>query len=160
MKAIFPGSFNPFTKGHLDILSRALQMFEHVVVAIGYNEKKGQSEESAANLQHLKGLLANCSRVSVIRYSDLTVDAARRHGAGVIVRGFRNSIDAEYERQLAATNYRISDGKIDTVLIASRPEYEIISSSMVRELSHFGHPTGEYLPTEEECFMACEAVAI
>ncbi len=154
-KAIFPGSFNPFTIGHLDILERALRVFDEVVLAVGFNERKATREKMQAAVDNLQRLFEKCGRVSVISYDGLTIDAAAKIGAGTIVRGFRNSADAEFERSLAATNLMISEGKIDTWLIPSRPELECISSSMVRELSHFGHPVGRFIPTEKDCLEAC-----
>lgn len=155
-KAIFPGSFNPFTIGHLDILKRALSVFDEVVLAVGFNERKGCREQMEESVETLRSLFEGCRRVSVAVYGGLTVDAAREAGAKVIIRGFRNSADAEFERSLAATNLLISGGEIDTWLIPSLPELECISSSMVRELSHFGHPVDEFLPTAEECREACK----
>ncbi|MDE5653305.1 MAG: pantetheine-phosphate adenylyltransferase [Muribaculaceae bacterium] len=165
MKAFFPGSFNPFTIGHLDILARALAAFGNVVVAIGYNENKKDASIDA-NAAMLRRLLEGCPGVTVMTYSGLTVDAARREGAGVIVRGFRNAIDAEYERQLADTNRMISRDEsrspveIETWLIPARPELGCVSSSMVRELSHNGHPIDRYLPGIALCRRLCaEAIA-
>lgn len=155
MTAFFPGSFNPFTTGHLDILARSLRVFDRVILGVGYNVKK--SDPKAAESQaltiaaHLRRLFDGIDRVGITVYSDLTVDAAMREGSSVIIRGYRNSIDAEYERQLAATNFLISKGKIDTWLIAARPEFECVSSSMVRELKHFGRDTAGFLPTHQDC---------
>lgn len=169
MKAIFPGSFNPFTIGHLDILSRALRAFDEVVLAIGYNEHKGNGAEMIENADHLRNLFKDCPNVSVELYSGLTVAAAARFGAGVIVRGIRNAADSEYELQLAHTNREISPlvvcgndndspdshPEIDTWLIPCRAELSYISSSMVRELIHNGFPVDRFIPTPGECLDAC-----
>ncbi|MDE6271997.1 MAG: pantetheine-phosphate adenylyltransferase [Muribaculaceae bacterium] len=153
--AFFPGSFNPFTTGHLDILSRALRVFDRVILGVGYNVNKIDPEVAKSGAmraaENLRSLFDGIDRVGVTTYSDLTVEAARREEAGVIIRGFRNSIDAEYERQLAATNLLISDGGIDTWLIAARPEFECVSSSMVRELQHFNKDASQFLPTHQDC---------
>lgn len=154
MKGFFAGSFNPFTKGHLDILSRGLRICpEGVVVGMGYNENKCSRDEAFASAEALSNLLAGIPGVEVAAYSGLTVDAARRHGAELLIRGFRNAIDAEYERSLADTNRMIAG--IDTILLAASPELAPLSSSMVRELAHNGYDVGRYLPTREECREAC-----
>lgn len=146
--AIFPGSFNPFTIGHLDILARGLRIFDKVYLAVGYNESKGGHETGASIACNLRELLAGCPRVEVTCYSGLTVDEARRLGACVILRGVRNAADVEYERSLADINWRIAG--IDTVILPCRPELGMVSSSMVRELMHFGYDVSEFLPTEED----------
>lgn len=153
MKAIFPGSFNPFTVGHLDILARGLRMFpEGVTVAIGYNIGK-DPDGIDRRVEELKNLLGGCRGVSVIAYSDLTVNAARREGAVAILRGYRNAADAEYERTLAETNLMI--GGIDTALLATRGELSAVSSSMVRELESFGVDVSRFIPTPEQCRQKC-----
>lgn len=170
MKAIFPGSFNPFTIGHLDIVARALKVVDEVVVAIGINLKKQDSEDADRNLSHIRELFADCPRVSVIAYSGLTVDVARKYGARLIIRGFRNGTDAEYERNLAVTNLMItspendpdmfasgdpSDSEIDTWIIPARPHLEVISSSIVNELKRFGRDISQFLPSPADCLKAC-----
>lgn len=137
------------------MVARALRLFDKVIIGIGFNEKKGNRAEAEAIASQLHRLFIDVPRVSVIPYSDLTIEAALRCDAGVIIRGYRNAIDAEYERQLAATNLMISKGEVETCLLAARPELECISSSMVRELSHFGHDVSSYLPTPEQCTRAC-----
>lgn len=146
--AIFPGSFNPFTIGHLDILARGLRIFDKVYVSIGYNESKGECEDGESAASRLRHLLAGCPRVEVSCYSGLTVDEARRVGASVILRGVRNAADMEYERSLADVNWRIAG--IDTMILPCRPELGMVSSSMVRELMHFGYDVSEFMPTEED----------
>lgn len=164
MTAFFPGSFNPFTIGHLDILARALRIFDHVILGVGYNEHKSSSE-GYNNIEHLKSLFEDCPNVTVMTYSGLTIDAVRKSGAGVIIRGFRNATDAEYERLLADTNRMISGNDltnpdmkdlsshepIDTWLIPALPHLACISSSMVRELQHNNYDTSRFIPTKEEC---------
>lgn len=156
MKAIFPGSFNPFTIGHLDILARALPAFEEVIIAIGLNIDKQLSASAQANADYLSSLFIGCPKIKVVCYSRLTIDLAMELGASVIIRGFRNAADADYERSLAATNLMLSKGKIDTWLIPSRPELECISSSMVRELRRFGHDVSPYLPNHRQCLEALQ----
>lgn len=157
MKALFPGSFNPFTIGHLDILCRGLEIFDKVILAVGYNDKKQADMASAAD--NLRDLFADVDNVEIALYSGLTVDAAKNLGAKVMLRGFRNSIDAEYEKNLADANRLISG--IDTILLPTRPELACISSSMVRELIFHGYDVSPYLPSRDECRKKCfEALSI
>lgn len=154
MKAFFAGSFNPFTIGHLDILARGLKICSGgVVVGIGYN--CGKEEHACASEKKLRSLLEGLPGVEVTLYSGLTADAAREAGAGVLLRGFRNAIDAEYERQLADANRMIAG--VDTILLPARPDLASVSSSLVRELEHFGHDVTELLPSREQCLKACLA---
>ena len=97
-KAVFPGSFDPFTVGHKDIADRALRMFDHVVIGIGYNIHKASADSIAERAARIAALYADEPRISVEAYTGLTVDFARRHGAAFIVRGLREVKDFEYER--------------------------------------------------------------
>lgn len=144
-KAVFPGSFDPFTVGHKDIADRALRMFDHVVIGIGYNIHKASADSIAERAARIAALYADEPRISVEAYTGLTVDFARRHGAEFIVRGLREVKDFEYERNLADTNAAISD--IETVFLTARPELGFISSSMVRELAANGYDASRFLPT-------------
>lgn len=141
---IFPGSFNPFTIGHADIVERALRLFDRVVVAIGYNEQKGNKADVEERLNTIRSLYAQESRVEVISYSGLTVDAARQCGATAILRSVRSIKDYEYELQMADVNRQLTG--IDTVVLFARPELASISSSVVRELQHFGQDITRFLP--------------
>lgn len=141
---LFPGSFNPFTKGHADIVERSLKLFDNVVVAIGYNVSKGD-DGIAERREAIARLYAQEPRVTVETYSDLTVDMARRHGATAIVKGVRSVKDFEYEREQAELNSLIGNG-IETILFPARSDLAAISSSAVRELQHFGHDVTPFLP--------------
>ena len=143
--AIFPGSFDPFTKGHQALVEEALRLFDKVVIAIGENVNK----RSLLSLEERKRLIANLYAgndcVECISYSSLTGDAARKVGATAIIRGVRNTIDFEYERTLAQTNRRLYPD-ITTVLLFTPAEYADISSSTVRELLAFGREVEWLLP--------------
>ena len=143
-KVIFPGSFDPFTKGHADLVARALQIFDQVVVAIGYNEHKPGWIPVQERVDALKGLYANEPRVTVESYSCLTIDFAKQCGATAILRGIRTVADYEYEMQLADVNKQLSG--IETLLLFANPQYSSLSSSMVRELAHFGKDVQSFLP--------------
>ena len=143
--AIFPGSFDPFTKGHQALVEEALRLFDKVVIAIGENVNK----RSLLSLEERKRLIANLYAgndcVECISYSSLTGDVAREVGATAIIRGVRNTIDFEYERTLAQTNRRLYPD-ITTVLLFTPAEYADISSSTVRELLAFGREVEWLLP--------------
>lgn len=148
MKAFFPGSFNPFTAGHLDILIRARKIFPEICIGIGFNEHKDSSRDMEAILKQLEKLFIGIPGISVTLYSGLTASAARKAGANFIIRGFRNAMDAEYERNLAETNRELFG--IDTLLFAASPALSLVSSSMVRELSHNGYDVAKFVPSEKE----------
>lgn len=136
--AFFPGSFNPFTEGHADIVDRGLRLFDSVVVGIGRNISKPDSEADAMDrLKTIEQRYAAEPRVKVVIYADLSVEAARRHDCAFMLRGARSCADFEYERNIADAN-RLLDPDIDTVILMSRPELSCISSSLLRELARYG----------------------
>lgn len=143
--ALFPGSFNPFTRGHQSIVERAEPLFDRIIIAVGYNiNKPGSREKAAERAEQLKQLYANNPKVSVIAYSVLTVRCAQRVGATVILRGVRDLKDFEYERNIADVNRKLTG--IETLFLPSLPEMSYISSSVVRELESFGEDVSEFLP--------------
>lgn len=141
---IFAGSFDPFTIGHADIVRRTLPLFDRIVIGVGFNERKKYMQSAAARVEKIARLYACEPKVEVKEYSDLTVDFAKREGARFIIKGVRSVKDFEYEREQAEINRRI--GGVETVLIYAAPELSSISSSMVRELIHFGKDVTEFLP--------------
>ena len=143
-KAVFPGSFDPFTIGHKDIADRALRMFDHLIIGIGYNINKPGYGSVEERVLKIKSIYSDESRVSVEAYTGLTVDFAKKHSARFIVRGLREVKDFEYERNLADTNSSISD--VETVFLTARPELGFISSSMVRELMANGYDISRFIP--------------
>ena len=143
--ALFAGSFNPFTRGHQDVVERGLAIFDRVVVAIGVNPLKPATDAvSAANLAAVSELYRDDDRVDVTTFDCLAVDFARRVGADVLLRGVRSVADFEYERQMADVNRRLAG--IDTVVLFTDPRYGSISSSMVRELQGYGVDVSPFLP--------------
>ena len=130
MKALITGSFDPFTIGHDDIVQRTLAIFDQVIVGVGVNERKTYRQDTQQRIEAIQRLYADEPRLEVKAYSDLTVDFARREGAGVIVKGVRSLKDYEYEREQADINRRISG--IDTLLLFADPALSSVSSSMVR----------------------------
>ncbi len=143
-KVVFPGSFDPFTRGHQSIVNRVLPLVDEVVIAIGVNEGKHQEFPLDERVASIKRLYANEPRVSVVTYRGLTMDLCREQGAQCIVRGIRSVQDFEYERNLADCNRKLSG--IETILLFSEPEYAMISSSAVRELLHYGKDITDFMP--------------
>lgn len=144
MTAIFTGSFDPFTIGHYDIVRRALPLFSRIVIGVGVNERKQYMQSAEQRCATIARIYADEPKIEVKSYSDLTVDFARREGAIYIIKGVRSVKDFEYEREQADINRQLSG--IDTLLLYSDPRYSSISSSMVRELIHFGQDVSRYLP--------------
>lgn len=140
---MFAGTFNPFTIGHARLVERALGFADKVIVAFGYNENKANAaiEES---LNRVRRLYSGREDVEVTTYSGLTADYARECGADFLLRGVRNAIDFEYERNLADANLKVLG--MDTVILVAEPEYSYISSSMLRELEHNGRDISGFLP--------------
>lgn len=144
MRGLFPGSFDPFTLGHADIVRRALNLFDEVVIAVGYNENKAGWMPVEERVSTIRRLYAEEPRVTVESYMGLTVDFAKKHGITAIIRGVRTTADFEYEMQLADVNRQLTG--IETILLLASPQYASISSSIVRELVHFHHDISAFLP--------------
>ena len=142
--ALFPGSFDPYTKGHHDILSRALPLFDKIVIAIGYNINKTYTFPIEERIKRIRDTYKDYPNIEVVSYNGLTADLAHQYDAQYIIRGVRNTTDFEYERTIADANKEI--GGIETILLYTRPEYSHISSSLVRELYHHGADITTYLP--------------
>ena len=142
--ALFPGSFDPFTRGHESIVRRALPLFDKFIIAIGINADKHAFLTMEQRKALIEGVFKDDDRVEVITYSGLTVDVAREAGAGFIVRGVRLIQDFESEKHLAEVNRDLTG--IETILLYTLPEYSHISSSIVRELHRYGQDVSRYLP--------------
>lgn len=136
--ALFPGSFDPFTAGHLNILKRALTMFDAVVVAVGVNQDKRGFYTNEQRMDIIRQATNGLDGVQIIEYDGLTVDVCRNLGISHIVRGVRNMFDFEQERAIADANRRLAP-EIETVIIPTAQEFAHISSSAVRDIiSHKG----------------------
>ena len=144
MTGIFTGSFDPYTIGHDDILRRALPLFDHIVIGIGVNERKSYMQSAEERMKTIKAIYADEPKVEVKTYNDLTIDFAHRENASYIIKGVRSVKDFEYERDQADINRQLSG--IETLLLYADPRYSAVSSSMVRELIHFGQDVSRFLP--------------
>ena len=143
MKLFFPGSFDPFTIGHADLVERALKLGAEVVIAIGVNEDKRPMFSARQRLEAIRAFYKGNPQVSVIEYNGLTVDAVRENGCDAILRGIRSVTDYDKERNLADINRSI-DG-VETVILVSSAAMQHVSSSLVRELISFGRPVNEFV---------------
>lgn len=142
---IFPGSFDPFTRGHEAIVKEALHLFDRVVIAIGYNPAKRGFLLVEARKELIESVFKSEHRVEVTTYTTLTGDEAKRVGAQTMIRSLRNGTDFEYERTLERAN-RYVYPELRTILLLAPADVEHISSSLVRELHAFGHNTQGLLP--------------
>lgn len=143
-KAVFPGSFDPFTIGHANLVERGLKLFDEIIIAVGYNGSKSGWLSPEERVRALKEFYKDMPRVRVEGYSGLTVDFAQSQGAGFILRGVRSVKDYEYELGIADINSRLAD--VETIVLLADPLVSAISSSVVRELHHFGRDISEWLP--------------
>ena len=142
--AIFPGSFDPFTRGHESIVRRALPLFDKFYIAIGVSADKNPFMSAEQRKSWIEEIFKDDPRVEVITYSNLTVEVADEVGAQFIVRGVRLIQDFENEKHRAEVNRDLSG--IETILLYTLPEYSHISSSIVRELYRYGQDVSKYLP--------------
>lgn len=143
--ALFPGSFDPFTAGHLNILKRALTMFDNVVIAVGINQDKRGFFQMEKRLDIIRQATAGIKGVRIIQYDNLTIDTCRAMGIKHIVRGVRNMIDFETERSIADANRRLAPD-IETIIIPTAQEYAHISSSAVRDILKHGGDYSAFIP--------------
>ena len=140
--ALFPGSFDPFTLGHQAIVEEGLKIFDRIVIGIGANSEKNGLLTPANRKRLIDALYADDDRVMAAVYTELTGEFCRRIGAGFLLRGMRNTVDYEYERNMMAVNQMLFP-EITTVLLFTPPRYVAVSSSIIRELIAFGgDPTG------------------
>lgn len=145
MKAIFPGTFDPFTVGHESVVRRALTFVDELVIGIGVNDNKRSHYDVERRLQTIRSYYRNEPRVQVEAYTDLTIDFARRVGANLIIRGIRTVKDFEYEETIADINRKLTG--IETILLFTEPELTAVSSTIVRELLKYGKDVSQFLPT-------------
>jgi pantetheine-phosphate adenylyltransferase len=145
--ALFPGSFDPITKGHKSIVERALPMFDKIVVAVGTNTAKNSVFPLEKRIEWIEKTFAQYDNVEVVTFNSLTVDFCREIGAKYILRGLRNSTDFQYERNIARINQEL-DSEIETIFLMTKPDDAAISSSLVREILSFGRDVSQFIPEE------------
>lgn len=143
--AVFPGSFDPITRGHESILRRALPLFDKIIVAVGVNSDKNDYFPVEKRLQWLNETFADLPEVSVESYEGLTVDFCTKKNAAYIVRGLRTSADFEFERSVAQVNLKLVPD-IETVFLLALPDYVMVTSSIVREVHKHGGNIEQFIP--------------
>ena len=143
-KAIFPGSFDPFTIGHYSVVKRGLELFDHITIGVGSNCSKKSFFTLEKRLDIIRQVFHDEPRVSVKAYDSLTIDFAKKEEADFILRGVRSANDFEYEKSIADINKRLSS--IETVLLFTEPQHSAVSSTIVRDLLNYGKDVAAFLP--------------
>ncbi len=145
-RAIYPGSFDPVTLGHLDIIKRASRIFDEVIVGVLNNPQKSPLFSVEERVKILEEVTADLPNIKVESFSGMMADYARKNKVQVSIRGLRGISDFEYENQTAQYNSRLSDGELETVFLVTSPEYSYISSSGVKEVASFKGDISPYVP--------------
>ena len=143
--ALFPGTFDPFTLGHLDVLQRSLSIFDQVEVTVAVNEAKNPLMDVEQRCELILASVSDLERVSVAAFEGLLVDHARATGATALVRGLRQVGDLEYERRMAFANREMFN-ELETVFFMPKEEYALISGSLVREIHRWGGDVSRFVP--------------
>lgn len=143
--AVFPGSFDPFTVGHEDLVRRAVPLFDKIVVAIGINSQKQYLHSLEERLVMLETVFQDEDKVEIGSFEKLTADYCQRIGARYLLRGLRNASDFDYEKTISQLNFIVGDG-LETLFLISKPEYSHISSTIVREIIKGGGDARPFLP--------------
>jgi pantetheine-phosphate adenylyltransferase len=144
VRAVFPGSFDPITNGHLDVIRRSIRIFDELIVAVGHSPAKDYLFTASERLEMIRELVADLPGVVVEQFTGLTVEYVKSKNAQVIVRGLRNLTDVQYEFQLALTNRSVSG--IETVFIMTAEQYGFTSSSLIREIGRYGGDVSSLIP--------------
>lgn len=145
--AVFPGSFDPITVGHVDLVRRAAPLFDKIIVAVGINTQKKYLFDLEKRLEWLEAVFANDENVEVDSYTGLTAHFCQKRNAKYLLRGLRNSSDFEYEKTISQLNNIVGDG-IETMFLISQPAYSHISSTIVREIIIGKGDASAFLPPE------------
>ena len=144
-KAMYPGSFDPITNGHLDIIKRASKIYDEVIVAIMENVAKKATFSAIERRSLIESCIKDMPNVRVIIGEGLTIKLAKKEGCSIIIRGIRAVADYEYELSLATTNMKLDD-EIETVFLVARPEFSFMSSSIAKEIAHYDGDISGLIP--------------
>ena len=143
--ALFPGSFDPFTNGHYDIVVRGLEVFDEIIIAIGHNSQKVRYFDVDLVISKIEEIFSENSNVSVLKYDELTASLAKTKQANFLLRGLRNTTDFEYENSISQVNRNLNK-TLESVFLITSPKYAPISSSIIREVHKYGGEVDQYLP--------------
>ncbi len=146
-KGVFPGSFDPFTKGHECVVNKAAELFDEIIIGVGINTSKNYLFDIDNRIKHIASLFENNPKISVQKYQGLTVDFCKSINAKYIVRGLRDSKDFGYERSIAQMNLEISE--VESVFFMTVPEYAAINSTIVREIHKSGGKIDKFVTNVE-----------
>ncbi|TVR50888.1 MAG: pantetheine-phosphate adenylyltransferase [Puniceicoccaceae bacterium] len=142
---IYPGTFDPLTYGHLDVLRRVARLFDRVVLAVANNRRKGPLFDAGERLRLVQENLGGFANVEAVRFDGLLVDFARRHQAAAIVRGLRALTDFEYEFQMALMNRHL-EGGIETIFVMTKDTFSYTSSTMIKQIASLGGEISDFVP--------------
>ena len=145
MRVMYPGTFDPVTFGHIDIIQRAAKLFPQVLIAVAENPKKNTLFSLSERVQMLQQVVADIPQVTVLAFSNLTVDCAKQHQAGAIIRGLRAVSDFDFEFQLAGSNHMLNS-EIETIFLPTAAKEACISSSLVREIAALHGDVSAFVP--------------
>lgn len=145
VSALYPGSFDPVTRGHLDLVERALPLFDHLTVAVALNSSKTPTFSAEERVEMLREVLPKDPRLAVTAFGGLVVDFCRAQGIGAVLRGVRTVSDFEYEYLMALTNRHLAPG-IETVFVMPSVQFSYVSSSLIREIVRHGGDVSSFLP--------------
>ncbi len=143
--ALFPGSFDPVTKAHVDILKRSISLFDKVIIGVGVNSTKPSLLDATTREKMLKAVFADEPKIEVTTYEGLTVDFCRKVGASYMIRGIRTVSDFEYEKAIAQMNHAL-EPSIESIFILSKPGYSSISSTIVRDILRYKGDVSKFVP--------------
>ncbi len=147
--AVFPGSFDPITKGHESIIKRAIPLFDSIIIGVGENPEKKYYFPVKQRMDWIKKIFTKYPNISIVRYKGLTTDFCKKNNIKYILRGLRTSADFEFERSIGQINKRLYPD-IETVFLLSMPEYNALNSSIVRDIIKNGGSVKQFVPKEVE----------
>jgi pantetheine-phosphate adenylyltransferase len=144
--ALFPGSFDPFTRGHEDIVLRGLKLFDEIIIGIGYNSKKSSRYFDIDFMkERISSAFIQYPNIKVVTFSELTAEFARKNGANYLLRGLRNTTDFEYENSIAQVNRHLNV-ELESVFLITSPQFASINSTIIREVHKYNGDVSEFLP--------------
>lgn len=143
--ALFPGSFDPFTMGHYDIVIRGMKLFDKIIIAIGKNSQKDRYFSLELMEEKIKECFREYNSIEITTYEELTAGLARKYNANYLLRGLRNTTDFEYENSIAQVNKHINSD-LESIFLITSPPFASISSSIIREVHRYGGNVNEFLP--------------